>query len=58
MHYYTGAMSYGKMVEVKDKHGVPIKTSDGTSRMGIRDIQVISCTKNCIEYSMVTLVMR
>ena len=34
MHNYVGAMSYGKMVEVKDKHGVPIKTSDGTSRMG------------------------
>ena len=34
MHNYVEAMSYGKMVEVKDKHGVPIKTSDGTSRMG------------------------
>ena len=32
--YITGAMSYGKMVEVKDRHGVPIKTSDGTSRRG------------------------
>ena len=27
-------MSYGKMIEVKDKHGVPIKTSNGTSRVG------------------------
>lgn len=34
--YYTviGAMSYGKIVEVKDKHGVPIKTNNGTSRVG------------------------
>ena len=31
---YIGAMSYGKMVEVKDKNGIAIKTSVGTSRMG------------------------
>lgn len=32
--HVIGAMSYGKMIEVKDKHGVPIKTSNGTSRVG------------------------
>ena len=27
-------MSYGKMVEEMDKHGIPINTSDGTSCVG------------------------
>ena len=58
--YYTviGAMSYGKLVE----HGVPIKTSNGISRVSREDTthsgHHLVHLRLCIEYSMVTLAMK